>query len=59
MHCSHFVVEDNPNKIFSTDDVKVSFRKEPAVGRVWTMSYEQLADLKEVIATFLAAKQLG
>jgi hypothetical protein len=50
-----FAVEDNNNgKLFSVDEVKVSFRKDPQVGRVWTMSYAQLAELQSAIETYLA-----
>jgi hypothetical protein len=50
-----FAVEDNNNgKLFSMDEVKVSFKKDPQVGRVWTMSYAQLADLQSAIETYLA-----
>ncbi|WP_156507498.1 hypothetical protein [Arthrobacter sp. OY3WO11] len=49
-----FAVEDNNGKLFSVDEVKVSFKKDPQVGRVWTMSYAQLADLQSAIETYLA-----
>jgi hypothetical protein len=48
-----FAVEDNNGQLFSVDEVKVSFRKDPQVGRVWTMSYAQLADLQSAIETYL------
>ncbi len=56
---THFAVEDNPDKLFSLDDVKLSFHKDPHVGRVWAMSHEQLIDLKTAITTYLTAKRLG
>lgn len=52
-----FAVEDNLNKTFSIDDVKVSFYKDPKVGRVWMMSHSQLADLHFAIEKYLTSKQ--
>ena len=52
-----FAVQDNPHKIFSTEDVKVSFYKDPKVGRVWVMSHSQLTDLHFAIETYLTAKK--
>ena len=50
-----FAVEDNNHdKLFSMDEVKVSFRKDPQVARVWTMSQAQLSDLQSTIETYLA-----
>ncbi|MDQ0923428.1 hypothetical protein QF038_001936 [Pseudarthrobacter sp. W1I19] len=47
-----FTVETNDKKIFSMDEVKVSFRKDPQVGRVWSMSQAQLADLQSAIDAY-------
>lgn len=53
-----FAVEDNNGKkIFSMDEVKVTFKKDPQVGRVWTMSYAQLADLQVAIKAHLAMNE--
>lgn len=52
-----FAVQDNPHKIFSTEDVKVSFYKDPKVGRVWVMSHAQLTDLHFAIEAYLTAKK--
>jgi hypothetical protein len=49
-----FTVEDNNGKLFSVDEVKVSFNKDPHAGRVWTMSYAQLNDLQSAIEAYLA-----
>lgn len=50
-----FAVEDNNGKkILSMDEVKVTFKKDPQVGRVWTMTYAQLADLQAAIKAHLA-----
>ncbi|MDQ0925658.1 hypothetical protein QF038_004166 [Pseudarthrobacter sp. W1I19] len=49
-----FTVEDNNGRIFSVDEVRVSFRKDPQVGRVWTMSHLQLADLQKAIEAYQA-----
>ncbi|MDQ0823337.1 hypothetical protein QFZ79_001082 [Arthrobacter sp. V4I6] len=50
-----FAVEDNNGKkILSMDQVKVTFKKDPRVGRVWIMSYAQLADLQVAIEAHLA-----
>lgn len=49
-----FTVADNEDQMFSTDEIKIVFQKDPHVGRVWTMSYDQLVDLQTSIATFLA-----
>lgn len=54
MNGTWFAVEDNDGKMFSVDEVKVSFKKDPQVGRVWTMSYAQLADLQSAIEAYLA-----
>lgn len=58
MHCSHFVIEDNRDPLFSAEEVKVSFRKDPHVSRIWTMSSEQLEDLQAAIGRYQATKQL-
>lgn len=50
-----FTVEDNPRNIFSGEDVKVSFYKDPKVGRVWVMSHSQLADLYSAIEAYKEA----
>lgn len=47
-----FIVEDNNDKLFSADEVKISFNKDPQVGRVWTMSHLQLADLQSAIEAY-------
>lgn len=44
-----FAVENNNEQLFSVDEVKVSFRKDPHIARVWTMSYTQLSDLQSAI----------
>ncbi|MGO4188496.1 hypothetical protein [Pseudarthrobacter sp. TAF60_1] len=49
-----FAVEDNNGKLFSVDEVKISFRKDPQVASVWTMSQAQLSDLQSAIETYLA-----
>jgi hypothetical protein len=49
-----FTVEDNDGRIFSVDEVRVSFGKNPRVGRVWTMSRVQLADLQSAIEAYQA-----
>lgn len=50
-----FTIEENKNgKLFSVDEVRVSFKKDPQVGRVWTMSYAQLADLQNAIKAYMA-----
>lgn len=48
-----FDIQDNTAKIFSADEVRISFNKDPRVGRVWVMSYAQLSDLQSTITTFL------
>lgn len=52
-----FSVEDNPRTIFSEEDVKISFYKNPTVGRVWVMSHSQLANLQSAIAAYLTANE--
>lgn len=59
MNGCHFQVEDNPDKIFSTDDVRITFRKDARVSRVWTMSDEELAELQTAITSFLTEQQDG
>ncbi len=55
MSATWFAVEDNNGKkILSMDQVTVTFKKDPQVGRVWTMSYAQLADLQVAIQAHLA-----
>jgi hypothetical protein len=51
-----FSVEENDAKVLSVDEVKVSFRKDPRVGRVWTMTHAQLADLQGAIEAYWATK---
>lgn len=46
-----FDIHDNAGKIFTDDEVRISFNKDPLVGRVWVMSYAQLAELQHAIAT--------
>lgn len=48
-----FTIEDNKGKLFSADEVKISFEKDPHVGRMWTMSYAQLVDLQSAIEAYL------
>ncbi|WP_354188792.1 hypothetical protein [Arthrobacter sp. UYCu712] len=52
MRDTWFTVEDNNRKIFSTDQVQVTFRKDPEVGRLWTMSHAQLAGLQSAIVAY-------
>lgn len=52
MRDTWFTVEDNNGKIFSTDQVKVTFRKDPEVGRLWTMSHAQLVGLRSAIDAY-------
>ncbi|WP_181038663.1 hypothetical protein [Arthrobacter sp. ZGTC131] len=47
-----FAVEDNNGRLFSVDEVKVTFKKDPRVGRVWTMSQVQLAELQNAIEAY-------
>lgn len=54
-----FTVEDNPERLFSTDEVKITFQKDPHVGRVWTMTYQELVDLQTSVQTFIAGERLG
>jgi hypothetical protein len=49
-----FAVEDNNGRLFSGDEVKVTFKKDPRVGRAWTMSHVQLADLQNAIEAYRA-----
>jgi hypothetical protein len=53
MNGTWFAIHDNADKIFSADEVRISFNKDPRVGRVWVMSYAQLADLQNTIANHL------
>lgn len=46
-----FDIHDNAGKIFTDDEVRISFNKDPLVGRVWVMSYAQLAELQHAIAS--------
>lgn len=51
---TEFVVEDNPNKIFSNEEIKVTMRQDTHVSRVWVMSYADLEELQTTIRTYLA-----
>lgn len=57
MSDSWFAVQENAHKLFSTEDVKVSFYKDPKAGRVWVMSHSQLTDLHFAIEAYLTAKK--
>jgi hypothetical protein len=50
-----FAVEHNDEQLFSVDEVKVSFRKDPHISRVWTMSHTQLSDLQSAIEAYRTA----
>ncbi len=56
MSDAHFVVEDNHSKPLSLDEVRISFLKDPLVGRVWTMSYEHLFELQTAITAHMNQK---
>lgn len=56
MSDTFFTVEDNHSKLFAADEVRLAFRKDPLVGRVWIMSYTQLIDLQTAIEAYRRAK---
>jgi hypothetical protein len=59
MSATQFTVKDNPNKLYSTEEVTVSFCKDPKVGRVWVMSRSELAELQAAIEAYLRTKRGG
>ncbi|KRE65451.1 MULTISPECIES: hypothetical protein [Micrococcaceae] len=59
MSATQFTVKDNPSKLYSTEEVTVSFFKDPKVGRIWVMSRSELADLQAAIEAYLATKPGG
>lgn len=49
-----FTVEDNVNRLFSNEEVKITRRLDERNARIWVMSTEELEDLHTTIGTFLA-----
>lgn len=56
MASTKFTVEDNPNQMFSDEEVKVSLRKE-RMTQVWKMSYPDLVELQTTITTYMAGER--
>lgn len=53
---AQFIVEDNPNRLFSDEEIKVTQKRRNA-SLVWKMSFEELVELQTTIATFIAGER--
>ena len=51
-----FTVEDNPNQLFSDEEVKVSVNKD-RLTQVIKMSYKDLVELQTTISTYIAGER--
>lgn len=56
---SEFVVEDNINRTFSNEEIKIRRVRDKRVSICWVMSFEELVALQASIATYIAGDRLG
>lgn len=56
---SEFVVEDNINRTFSNEEIKILRVRDKRVSICWVMSFEELVALQASIATYIAGDRLG